>query len=79
MPWHDWQFWLVSALAVWGAWVVARPLLPRGVRTWRVRGRAAEADQSCPGCPSGSGSGSAAARGKPKRRRVALTVERRRV
>ena len=28
-PWTDWQFWLVTAIAVWGASVIVRPFLPR--------------------------------------------------
>jgi hypothetical protein len=63
MPWNDWQFWLVSLLAVWGLWVLARPFLPRK--------RAASASTSCPNCASGS------AAAKP--RRVALTIEKKRV
>jgi hypothetical protein len=29
-PWTDWQFWLVTAIAAWGASVLVRPFLPRG-------------------------------------------------
>lgn len=29
MPWHDWQFWVVSAAAAWGAWVLMRQAWPR--------------------------------------------------
>ena len=28
-PWTDWQFWLVSGIALWCAWLVVRQLLPR--------------------------------------------------
>ncbi len=28
MPWGDWQFWLVTAVALAGGWFVLRPLLP---------------------------------------------------
>ncbi|MFM1830077.1 MAG: hypothetical protein RLZZ558_417 [Planctomycetota bacterium] len=41
MPWSDWEFWLVTSLAVAAAVVVLRPLLP----TRREAPR-------CPGCPS---------------------------
>ncbi|MFO0894548.1 MAG: hypothetical protein U0574_06275 [Phycisphaerales bacterium] len=44
IPWQDWQFWVVTALALAGGWVVIRPLLPR-----RGRGPA------CPGCGPGGG------------------------
>ncbi len=27
MPWHDWQFYLVTALALAGLWLGLRPLL----------------------------------------------------
>lgn len=29
MPWHDWQFWVVTAIMAWGAWVLVRQLLPK--------------------------------------------------
>ncbi len=29
MPWLDWQFYVVTAAAIWGAWSVVRQLLPR--------------------------------------------------
>ena len=64
MPWTDWQFWFVSALAIGGLWVLVRALAPN-------RGSRGE-DAGCPNCPSGSS--------KPRAtKRVALTVERRRV
>ncbi len=28
MPWLDWQFYVVTAAAVWGAWILLRQLLP---------------------------------------------------
>jgi hypothetical protein len=62
MPWYDWQFWIVSAFALGGAWVLIRPFL-------RSRFGKNE-DSRCPNCASG------AAASKPKRR-VALTIERR--
>lgn len=65
MPWHDWQFWIVSLLALWGLWVLGKPFWPR-------RRADGEASASCPNCSSGT----AAAK---KTRRVALTIEKRRV
>ncbi|MFO0873010.1 MAG: hypothetical protein U0575_03445 [Phycisphaerales bacterium] len=44
MPWRDWQFWIVTAVAAGGAWLVLRPLLPR-------RGAA---DRPCGNCASGA-------------------------
>lgn len=29
MPWHDWQFWVVTAIMVWGAYTLVRQLLPK--------------------------------------------------
>jgi hypothetical protein len=46
MPLGDWQFWLVTALAVTAAWLVIRPLLPqrrkRGTRVDLTVGRTDE-------------------------------------
>lgn len=28
MPWLDWQFYVVTVAAIWGAWTVLRQLLP---------------------------------------------------
>ncbi len=28
MPWHDWQFYVVTATALWGAWIILRQLVP---------------------------------------------------
>jgi len=67
MPWRDWQFWLVSALAIWGLWVLARPFIPR-------RKSAGDDEPACPNCASGS-----SASKKKTARRVALTVDRRRI
>lgn len=37
MPWSDWQFWVVTALATLGLWVLIRMFIPkkkpRGRRT----------------------------------------------
>ena len=43
MPWDDWQFWIVTILALGGLLLVVRPLLPSR--------RGAE---RCGSCPSGS-------------------------
>lgn len=65
MPWRDWQFWIVSLLALWGLWVLSKPFWPR---------RKADGEASaCPNCSSGSGPAA------KKTRRVALTIEKRRV
>jgi len=64
MPWHDWQFWLVTVLAVWGLWMLSRPFWPR-------RKADGSASASCPNCSSG--------RAAAKSRKVALTIEKRRV
>ncbi len=29
MPWLDWQFYVVTAAAAWGTWMLLRQLLPR--------------------------------------------------
>jgi hypothetical protein len=31
MPWHDWQFWVVSLIAIVAAWIVLRMLIPAGL------------------------------------------------
>jgi membrane protein implicated in regulation of membrane protease activity len=59
LPVDDWQFWVVSALALGAAALVVRPLLPK-------RGGKPDA---CPGCPSGD-----AAAKPPREKRVELTV-----
>lgn len=33
MPWGDWQFWLVTVLAIVGLWMVVKPLLPKRRRS----------------------------------------------
>ncbi|MCI0365893.1 MAG: hypothetical protein L0Y44_00045 [Phycisphaerales bacterium] len=65
MPIRDWQFWLVSLLALYGLWLLARPLLP-----FR---RAKSDDAACPSCSSGS------ATPRKTQHRVALTIGRRRI
>lgn len=66
MPLHDWQFWLVTLLALWGLWALARTVVPARRRS------AADGGAGCPNCAAG------AASFKPKRR-VAITIERRKV
>lgn len=68
MPFGDWQFWLVTLLALWGLWVMARPFLPR-------RKVSPDEQAACPNCASGS----AASKKKKTPRRVPLTIERRKV
>ena len=43
MPWRDPQFWIVTLIAVVGAWLAIRPLLPRRA-----------GDRPCGGCASGA-------------------------
>jgi hypothetical protein len=63
MPWRDWEFWIVTLLACWGLWILARPFVPR---------KKSEGESpACPNCASG------AARATP--RRVALTIEKKRI
>ncbi len=64
MPWRDPQFWIVTMLALAGLWILARPFLPR-------KAPADGSIPSCPGCASGS------ATSKP--RRVALTIDKKRI
>jgi hypothetical protein len=65
MPMNDWQFWIVTAFAAIGLWFLARPFLAS-------RKSRAE-DASCPHCTSSAPSG------KSKRRRVLLTIERKKL
>ena len=52
MPWNDWEFWIVTTLALMGVIVLLRPFLPK---------RKGTSDASCPNCASGS------AAAKPRR------------
>ncbi len=65
MPLHDWQFWVVTLLMLWGLWVLLRAIVP-------ARRKAGDADPSCPNCASGE----AASQGP---RRVSLTIERKKL
>ena len=44
MPWLDWQFYVVTAAAVWGAWSLLRQLLPKS----------GPAGPACGACASGA-------------------------
>jgi hypothetical protein len=52
MPWHDWEFWIVTVLAMIGLFILMRPFLPR---------RKGSANAACPNCASGE------AAAKPRR------------
>ncbi len=41
IPWNDWQFWAVTALAVAAAWYVLRRVIPAPFGTRRRAGQAA--------------------------------------
>lgn len=63
MPWNDWQFWVVTVLALGGLALVLRPLLPSRSNSGR-----------CGTCPSGTKS-----KDPSVGKRTTLTVEGRRV
>lgn len=63
MPWNDWQFWVVTVLALGGLVLVLRPLLPSRSSNGR-----------CGTCPSGTKS-----KDPSVGKRTTLTVEGRRV
>lgn len=65
LPLDDWQFWVVSALALGAVWLVVAPILPK-------RGKSKGA--ACPGCPSGE-----SASAKPREKHVDLTIGGKRV
>ena len=64
MPINDWQFWLVTVLAIGALWLLIRTVAPR-------RSTSAE-DPACPNCASGAAS-------SRSKRRVPLTIEKKRV
>lgn len=64
VPLGDWQFWVVTALAVSAIWLVASPFVPR-----RKKPGAA-----CPGCPSGEDASK-----PPRAKHVDLTIGGKRV
>lgn len=66
MPLHDWQFWVVTVLVSLAVYALARTFLPR-------RRAESTGDASCPTCPSGG------ARSRKRGRRVALTIDRKRI
>lgn len=43
--WTDWQFWVVTLAALWGAVAIVRPILRR---------RKEAADAACPHCAAGN-------------------------
>lgn len=45
LPWTDWQFYVVTAAAVWGAVTLGRQILPRG---------GSSASPACGGCAAGA-------------------------
>ena len=47
MPWLDWQFWAVTAAAVWGLWVLVRQVLPRERSTGPACGSCATGAAAC--------------------------------
>ncbi len=63
MPYDDWQFWVVTLLAIGGLAMVIRPLLPRR-----------KDDPRCGSCPTGS-----AASDPSVGKKTTLTIEGRRV
>jgi hypothetical protein len=44
LPWHDWQFWVVTVACAGGVWSIVSPFVPR-------RGKPKEI---CGGCASGA-------------------------
>jgi len=64
IPFDDWQFWVVTALAASAVWLVASPFLPKR----RKPGAA------CPGCPGGEDPAK-----PPRPKQVDLTIGGRRV
>ncbi len=47
LPWTDWQFWVVSVVALWGVVAIVRAVVPRR----------AESTAACEKCESGGGVG----------------------
>lgn len=62
LPIDDWQFWVVSAIAVWGGWMVVRMFWP-----------SRKSEGACPSCASGS-----AATRKPRKVRLTVEGRQRR-
>jgi len=60
MPWRDWEFWIVTTLAVVGVIVLLRPFIPRRKGS----------DASCPNCATGSASA------KPRRATLTIESKR---
>ena len=51
MPWLDWQFWTVTAAALWGLWIVGRQLLPASDSSSPACGSCATGTASCANRP----------------------------
>lgn len=47
MPWFDWQFYVVTAAAVWGAWTLLRQLLPGPASSGPACGACASGASAC--------------------------------
>ncbi len=47
MPWNDWQFYVVTAAAAWGAWALLRQLLPRSGDSGPACGACATGAAAC--------------------------------
>ncbi len=63
MPWDDWQFYVVTAAACWGAWMLLRQLLPAGAPS-----------PACGACATGAAACARKPRTEPKRIPGALVV-----
>lgn len=46
-PWHDWQFWAVTAAAAGGLWTLVRPLLPQRGKSEAPCGHCAAGSAAC--------------------------------
>lgn len=47
VPVHDWQFWVVTAAALWGVFTLVRTV-------WPKRKKSGEGAPPCPRCASGT-------------------------
>ena len=53
MPWHDWQFYVVTVAAVWGAWTLLRQLFPKSDPSAPACGACATGSAACAKPPRG--------------------------
>ena len=60
IPYDNWQFWVVTVIALWAGFTVVRPILPR-------RGKGGNGG-ACPHCSSGKAA-------SKKARKTRLTVD----